>query len=209
MIFNNLWGIPIYKQNVNYAFSQFDEDTKEYIENYITQTDTASKNVNVFMERGYFLEDLRLIKIKDLIQQQALSFRDNIMKCSNELLIQSSWFTINHKDSNHGEHKHPHTIFSVCYYPRAESGNLVFCCPDGKNTWQKDYRFGFNWTEWNEWNSSDWTIPVQSGDVVIFPGWVQHFTTPNESDKPRLMIGANYWLKGEMQFKDELDRINV
>ncbi len=49
----------------------------------------------------------------------------------------------------------------------------------------------------------------QSGDVVIFPGWVQHFTTPNESDKPRLMIGANYWLKGEMMFKDELDRIDI
>ena len=48
-----------------------------------------------------------------------------------------------------------------------------------------------------------------SGDVVIFPGWVHHSTTPNESDEPRLMIGANYWLRGNMQFFDELDRINI
>ena len=175
MIYNNLWGVPIYKQNVNYAFSQFDEDTKQYINNYVDNTDKASKTVDVFVvERGHFLEHTALIKIKDLIQQQALSFRDNIMKCTNELEIQSSWLTVNHKDSVHGEHKHPHTIFSVCYYPKAESGELVFSCPEGKNTWQRDYRFGFKYTEWNEWNSSDWRIPVVSGDVVIFPGYFFH-----------------------------------
>ena len=78
-----------------------------------------------------------------------------------------------------------------------------------ENVWQKDYRFGFQYTHFNEWNSSSWAIPVMSGDIVIFPGWVVHFTTPNESDTPRLMIGANYWLRGDMYFQDELDGINI
>ena len=103
------------------------------------------------------------------------------------------------------------TIFSYkCdnyYYPKAESGDLVLQAPDSKNTFEKDYLFGFSYSEFNTWNSPTWSIPVLSGDIVIFPAWVTHFTTPNKSDTPRLMIGANYWLKGEMNFKDELDSI--
>ena len=68
---------------------------------------------------------------------------------------------------------------------------------------------GFQYTQFNEWSATNWSIPVMSGDVVIFPGWVHHSTTPNESDESRLMIGANYWLRGNMQFFDELDRINI
>ena len=131
------------------------------------------------------------------------------MMCTNELEIQASWLTVNHKGSYHPPHNHAHAIFSVCYYPKADSGELVLQAPDGKSTWQRDYRMGFQYTQLNEWSATNWSVPVMSGDIVIFPGWVQHSTTPNESDELRLMIGANYWLRGNMQFFDELDRINI
>ena len=54
-----------------------------------------------------------------------------------------------------------------------------------------------------------WTIPLVSGDIVIFPGYISHGSTENDSDTDRYMIGANFWLKGEMVFFDELDRINI
>ena len=102
-----------------------------------------------------------------------------------------------------------HSIFSVCYYPKAESGDLVLQSPNSKNTFEKDYCFGFSYNDYNTWNSSNWCIPVLSGDIVIFPGAVSHYTTPNESDTPRLMIGANYWLKGDMKFSNEQDHIII
>ena len=208
-VFNNLWGVPVYKVNTNYTYSNFTPEAKDYVDDYIKNTDEASKSVNVFVERGRFLDNLKLEKIKELISTHAYYFRDNIMMCTNELEIQASWLTVNHKGSNHPAHNHAHTIFSVCYYPRADSGNLILQAPDGKSTWQKEYRMGFQYTQFNEWSATNWSIPVMSGDVVIFPGWVHHSTTPNESDESRLMIGANYWLRGNMQFFDELDRINI
>ena len=54
-----------------------------------------------------------------------------------------------------------------------------------------------------------WTIPLIAGDIVIFPGYISHGSTENDSDTDRYMIGANFWLKGEMVFFDELDRINI
>tara|TARA_B100001057_G_scaffold478969_1_gene550031 strand:- start:564 stop:1196 length:633 start_codon:yes stop_codon:yes gene_type:complete len=208
-LYNNLWGVPVYKVNTNYTYSKLDQNAKDLIDKHISFTKSNSDSVNVIIERGKFLEDIKLVEIKKLIDSHAHYFRDNFMMCTNELETQASWLTINHKGSKHPQHNHPHAIFSVCYYPRAESGSLVLIAPDGKNTWQKEYRLGFQYTQFNEWNSLDWSIPVLSGDIVIFPGWVSHFTSPNESDNSRIMIGANYWLRGEMKFEDELDSIRI
>ena len=208
-LFNNLWGVPVYKVNTNYTYSKFDQDAKDLIDKHIEQSKSDSTEVNVILKRGKLLQDIRLEKIKKLIDLHAHYFRDNFMMCTNELETQSSWLTVNHKGSRHPQHNHPHTIFSVCYYPRAETGSLVLIAPGGKNTWQQEYRMGFQYTKFNEWNSLDWEIPVLSGDIVIFPGWVSHFSSPNESDNARLMIGANYWLRGDMIFYDELDSITI
>jgi|TARA_B110001454_G_scaffold44312_1_gene43332 uncharacterized protein (TIGR02466 family) len=210
-LFNNLWGVPIYKENVNYTYSNFDKDTQDFVDKYIENTKPFSGlgGVKIFKAEGRFLENPELEKIKDLVNQHAQIFRDRIMECTNELQMSASWITVNHKGDVHDQHKHPHAIFSVCYYPKVESGELKLLAPDYKNTFEKDYYLGFSYSKCNIWNSRTWSIPVLSGDIVIFPGWVVHHTTPNESDTPRLMIGANYWLKGEMKFSDELDSITI
>ena len=202
----HLWGVPILKENCNHTFSDFNKDLQDYIQEYCKE---KSDTTNVIMNKGLFLEDKRLDQVKKIIETHAYYYRDNIMGCTNELELVNSWLTVNHKGSAHSAHSHPHTIFSVCYYPRAESGQLVIISPDGKNSFQHDYKLGFQNTHYNEFNASDWSIPVMSGDVVIFPGYLTHFGTPNEHDKPRLMIGANYWLRGDMIFHDELDKITI
>tara|TARA_B100001245_G_C22892477_1_gene430055 strand:- start:51 stop:683 length:633 start_codon:yes stop_codon:yes gene_type:complete len=200
-LYNNLWGVPVYKENVNYTYSNFDKDTQDFVDKYIENTKPmiGSNGVQVFVDRGKFLENPKLEKIKDLINQHAQIFKDRIMACTNELQLTESWLTVNHKGDSHFIHKHACTIFSVCYYPKAESGNLVLKAPDEKNIFQRDYYFPFSYSEINKWNAVVWDIPVLSGDIVIFPGWVNHFTTPNESDTTRLMIAANYWIKGSGQ----------
>ena len=200
----NLWSVPVYKENTDHTWSRFSEEQK----NKLLELQKEKLGV-VVPGKGVLLDDPIFKDIKELIHTHALKYKNEIMLCDNDLDWQSSWFTVNKKGDNHEFHKHRHTIFSVCYYPRAETGSLVLIAPGGKNTWQQEYRMGFKYSKYNEWNSADWSIPVLSGDIVIFPGWVSHLTTPNESEKSRLMIGANYWLKGHMQFFDDLDSITI
>ena len=47
-------------------------------------------------------------------------------------------------------------------------------------------------------NSCRLYIDIKENDLIIFPGWLQHGTTPNLSDSSRIMIGANYFLKGSI-----------
>ena len=109
----------------------------------------------------------------------------------------------------HRPHIHRHTLFSICYYPKAYSGNLMLTAPHSKNSFQQDYFLGLEYTEYNAYNCQTWSIPITSGDIVIFPGSVMHGASENESEKERWMIGANYWVSGTLSFLDELDTITI
>ena len=34
-VFNNLWGVPVYKVNTNYTYSNFIPEAKDYIDDYM------------------------------------------------------------------------------------------------------------------------------------------------------------------------------
>ena len=34
-------------------------------------------------------------------------------------------------------------------------------------------------------------VACKTGDVIIFPGWLKHFTTPNKTDKERIVMTIN------------------
>lgn len=200
----NLWSVPVYKENTDHTWSRFSEEQK----NKLLELQKEKLGV-VVSSKGVLLDDPIFKDIRELIHTHALKYRNEIMLCENALDWQSSWFTVNKKGDNHEFHKHRHTIFSVCYYPKVKSGDLLLEAPNGKNSFMKDYCFGFKYTDVNSYNCSIWEIPLVSGDIVIFPGYINHGSSENKSDEDRYMIGANFWLRGEMQFFDELDRINA
>ena len=85
----------------------------------------------------------------------------------------------------------------------------MLTAPYSKNSFQQDYFLGLEYTELNAYNCQNWSIPITSGDIVIFPGSVLHGASENESEKERWMIGANYWVSGTLSFLDELDTITI
>ena len=43
----------------------------------------------------------------------------------------------------------------------------------------------------NELNSQDVSMDVKVGDVVFFPSWLDHYTTPNHTYLDRISIAGN------------------
>jgi uncharacterized protein (TIGR02466 family) len=43
----------------------------------------------------------------------------------------------------------------------------------------------------------NYEIEVNSGDFVIFPGWIRHHVKPNTTNEKRLILGINFGSKGE------------
>jgi len=98
--------------------------------------------------------------------------------------IGSSWVNIHPKGAWTAEHQHGSaSMVVVLYINQPEGGgNLEILDP-----------MLYNWSSvpgrltgrvWRE-------VPVQTGDVVIFPGWVMHRTQKNTSDEDRIVASFN------------------
>ena len=94
-------------------------------------------------------------------------------------------------------HLHLSLPFTAVYYVDAspEQGNLVFENPSDLllsaqpvNYIEGKYQF-------------EHEVEVNSGDLLIFPGYMKHRSIPNKTDRPRLILGitfgarGNYWQK--------------
>ena len=130
-------------------------------------------NTNNLSDNSSILEEKDLVGIK------------------NNFALTNSWVSRNKPGDSHPGHTHPHSIISGVFYAKAgkNSGNLNFSI--GKTAIQKDYRFMYDYEDYNLFNSTNWFLEVATGTVIIFPSCLQHHVDVNKSDDERVVIGFN------------------
>lgn len=50
---------------------------------------------------------------------------------------------------------------------------------------------------------------MKTGDIVILPGHIEHFTTSNESDFERYIVGANYFVSGLLGKEKKVTKMDI
>lgn len=98
--------------------------------------------------------------------------------------IDRSWANYHVKGAWTDEHTHGETDQVIVLYLDAppNSGNLEVHNPLFYH-WEGTKRIS---------GSNTWTkVPVKTGDVIIFPGWLLHRTEKNATDSPRITINTN------------------
>jgi uncharacterized protein (TIGR02466 family) len=100
--------------------------------------------------------------------------------------IVNYWFNVNQKNDYNISHSHPGSYFSVVLYLKTpdDSGNIVFERPDNLRE-----IIAFNTP--NEHNYGDYRIVPQENLMLIFPSFLYHHVTRNNSDQPRVSISFN------------------
>ena len=199
----NLKAIPIaWDQNV-YRFSKKEMDQL----NKIKYTNHY-KSKGVFVSKNLSLLELKpFSSIKKFIIKKAEEYMKNVLEINNEIYITQSWSTINTKGSSHELHQHPNTFLSLVYYVQCKSGSLIFKLDT--TSLKECFNFQFNINKYNIYNSQSWELPVRTWDMVFFPGHIHHGSTPNTSPTPRLLIGANFFIKGRLGQKHAVDLIGI
>lgn len=98
--------------------------------------------------------------------------------------VTQSWCNKHFRGGKTLEHTHSYTTFVAACYIKCPngSGNIEFKDP-------------------LEYHKSGWPIipelslyrevPVQTNDVVIFPGWLKHRVQPSQSDEERVVMTFN------------------
>jgi len=135
------------------------------------------------------MQGLREIVTKRLNQY----FRHVYQPSTNvECYITQSWINYSYGGEAHHQHFHSNSFLSGCMYIQAEEGDRI-------RYWDKrmDW-FSIPAKEENKYNSKNWWIPANAGDIIVWPAELPHDVPQLEKERsaPRISLAFNAFLKG-------------
>ena len=191
--------LHIYKPLVYKAhWSHFNKKTIEICEKILNTTPNGGK---LWLEDGEARSSVKNLKNQPHMQEEFKEFFKWQAALAKEVTfdkfnyyaginycIDCSWVNVhgmNGKTLAHSHGLNPLAISAYIYMPEG-GGCIEFKDPhfDIKSRHEMDLRF-YNSTEWVE-------VPIVTGDVLFFPGWLQHRTQPNKSIENRWVLSSNY-----------------
>ena len=159
-------------------------------------------------EDPFILEHPSLASIKEICITYLNKYAKEVLMITDEFVITNSWIIRCPTDSKHHLHNHPNSIFSAVYYIHAdeESSDMVFYYD---TTYDTNYKFTYNVSTPNEYNSSKLTITPTTGDFLVFPSYLKHSVTPNKSKNERIILSFNTFLTGSVGISQEKTYLNL
>ncbi len=102
---------------------------------------------------------------------------------NHDRVLSGSWVNRHPHGAWTDEHQHGMIPMVIVFYldNPENGGNLEVANPLFYHWSGTIKTAGFEWVE----------VPVTTGDVIIFPGWLNHRTQKNKSDKDRIVMSIN------------------
>lgn len=199
-MFESLFPIKIYRdkiQGLDEAFAAIRKDVEE-----VWNKPTAS-HPDIGPATYTTYNDMNTCQHHPAFKNIISQLEPMIKKCWNEYklyrelkpYIAEMWVNKTLKNSGITMHNHsPYLISGVMYINmKPGMGNLIFENPNHLVASLQP----FNWLRPDEiqWNIQE-IIPVESGDIIMFPGWLRHRTELNVTDEPRYIASFNVGVTG-------------
>lgn len=173
------------------SFDFTDHPDKEILLNYINNLSNLNfhglvkKGISSFHTPENILD---LVKFKNLKKD----FQKCVDQYTNALDIQktkisNSWVNIMEKGGKVKMHHHNSSIVSAAYYPflKSNSCDLYF-----KSPLYTSINFTPNTSNGSEHFYEIFKLNIKENHLYLFPGWLEHFTEKNKSEK-RIVVSFN------------------
>ena len=108
-----------------------------------------------------------------------------------KVLCSGMWAIINKKGNFNTEHIHPNSNLSAAYYVKAPKNCGDFKIGNPHSISRDKFPEREKPTELNRLVAK---IPVNEGDLLIFPSYLPHSVLPNESDEDRIVLSFNIYI---------------
>lgn len=174
--------------------------TRENIGGNLTSTET-----NVLELESYST-------IRDRIMSGLDEYINNVLFIDpqHEFYITQSWLNFNPPGSSHHRHNHSNSLISGVYYiDTTPEDSITFVSHYNSNTITNNATLQIDVSEYNITNSNIWTVPVKNNDIIFFPSTLLHEVSPNNSDKNRISLSFNVFVKGNLGTTITLNELNL
>jgi uncharacterized protein (TIGR02466 family) len=170
----------------------------------LTREDSHKNVGNYTSNDSDVLNNEQLHNIKLFIDNSINNYYRTIKSATadTQIYITDSWCNFSDPGDYHHEHIHPNSYLSGVFYVQAnvEKDNICFH--------RKVYEaIRPQFTEETLYNCLSWCIPVRTGDLLIFDSSLGHSVPKTASDKTRISIAFNTFLRGTIGTKDSKARL--
>lgn len=158
-------------------------------------------------EDEYVLNRPDMLHLRDVCQHYLDDYVATVCGYKETFIITNSWLSRNPKFQGHNFHSHANSIFSGCLYLRAskDSAPVQF---RNKNRLSTEFNFTYDIEQTNLFNSNEWSIPVSTGTLIIFPSYLDHGSLPNLNEDTRICLGFNSFVQdkfGGINYSSNID----
>ena len=174
-------------------------DNTQHTETLNTRT-KLTKGVNI-------LNNNELTRVKDFVWKNFSNYVDKVLEVENNFYMCNSWGTIQQKGDYHPSHNHPNAVFSAVYYVQTSDSSITFAIDRSKI--MEGFLLDFKIKNFNHFNALSWKVPVATGDLIIFPGELQHESQIHTGDDERMIIGSSYFVQGNLGFDENYNSIKI
>ena len=159
----------------------------------------GSEYYNRQSENTFVLDLPELVNIRNFIKFKLDEYALNIMGSPDDLVITQSWLNRNGLGEHHHDHTHPNSIISGVWYPQIskELPPIQFRSEQVRQISLKIEKF-------NAFNSTTFMLPMNAGELIIFPSSLPHSVPKNINKEERISLSFNTWAKGNLGGKREL-----
>lgn len=194
MVFHNLFPTPV----CVYRFEKpLTKKEKQFVESQETKPNTGNKS----SLNSFILSCSELGRVRSFIEKSVDEYFKAVHSPQDKtyLKITQSWLNYTKKGEFHHKHNHNNSLVSGVFYTHAtpQTDKIYFYK-------QITPALHIEPKEWNIWNSSSWWIPVNAGDLIIFPSTLEHMVMPVESDSERISLAFNTFPVGKLGNEQEL-----
>ena len=146
-------------------------------------------------------DDLNILKKyknlnKEINKAVDVTLKETLMLKNINYRIFSSWLTKSAPKAFSDLHHHANSWLSGVYYPKSDPGFSIKFYYDHTST------FFTPPTEYNVYNSTDWTIAPKDNFLILFFSQLKHRIMPNQATEDRFSLAFNILPKGEFGTTD-------
>ena len=184
----------VYKDKLGYKLTS---QQKDVLHNLVIHPNELSEEMGI-LDRPEFKS------MKDIVFSHVEKYEKDVcgFKSSLSFKLTESWYRETVPGHNHPDHNHPNSMLSGVVYLNVPKGdkshegiNLIHI--ENRGVF-KNHEFRYDYTP-TKYNQITTFVPVETGDIVLFPSYLYHFVTHNESrNESRRVISFNTFIQGRM-----------
>ena len=172
---------------------------------FVDSQPTHDNMGNTTSNDRYVFKSEALAKLREFTEECISKYLNAIYapKHSTTLRVTQSWLNYTKEGQYHHKHEHPNSFISGVLYIKAEK--------------EKDkiyfYRNGYQQIRlptdnWNLFNSESWWIPVNAGELVLFPSSLTHMVEKVQGNE-RVSLAFNTFPVGYVGEEESLTALHV